>query len=477
MSLGGGGRSLRSRLAAWSTALVLALGVLSGVVTHLFMRHGFEEEVRGFARHEAQELAILSGSAVDLADLEAHVQRAPGLWPEEKVIGLTVYGQDGEPVLNLGVPALEGAHLDLGSLRPEDVRFDTSAPGVVRCAYSVGDGRGWIVATAVDSSWIDAALTRFWTWFSLALGATALVTYVGSRLLLGAALRPILLLVANARDLAAGNAQRSRLSQPERYSELEELVAFLNSILAKHEENAARQAQFSAHAGHELRTPLARVRAAAEQALGDGDPETKDQALAGILEEVDGLRRLIDGLLELARSEEPDLLQAPETSLTQIAADVEPDAQVLAETAGLRLRFTPAPEELRVRGHTLLLTRTLWNLLENACKYAPPGSEVRFALGSEDGQAWVRVEDDGDSLNGQDLESLFVPFHRGRASRGPQAGLGLGLPLARAIARRHGGELRVHLREGRSCFELRLPLAAASPYPAGLHAPAEAPCR
>lgn len=475
-------RALRVRLAAWSAVFVLLLGGGLGGAAYALLRRSLDEEVHTFAFHEAQELAILASEVSSVEELQRRVAAAPGLFPEPGVYGLTVYDSAGEPVLQLGEqPALASWDLDLDALHAGDVRYrleDLLPDPALRCALRVGEpgGVSWVVASAVDPRRSDESLLRFSGWYALGLTIALLVTFFGAFGLLSAALRPMLRMVQEARALASHEGPKGRLSEPRSYAELEELAAFLNSTLERHEQNATRQARFSAHAGHELRTPLARVRAEAELALQTPDAVAKDEALGTILEEVDLLRRLIDGLLELARGEEQDLRQGPLTSMLEVVNGIAPDAAILAEQVGLSFETSIAPEQVYVHGNALLLTRTVWNLLENACKYAPPGAKLRLGLEVDAAQCRVTVADTGDGLVGQDLEAIFLPFNRGRPSAVLKSGLGLGLALSRAIARRHGGELRATREAGETRFTLSLPVGSPPSRLPDEPAPAEVPC-
>ena len=221
----------------------------------------------------------------------------------------------------------------------------------------------------------------------------------------------------------------------------------------------ARQRRFVADASHEMRTPLAAIRASAEGALGG--PASKDdlrRALGVVVDSADRLSHLTNDLLLLARTDEPgpDRPSAPIDLSVVVAETVE--AFSLAHPGLPRARMTLEPDIL-VAADPDAIGRIIANLVDNALRYggstaSPPS--IRTHLVERD--AVVEVSDDGPGIAAADLERVFEPFARLHADADTPDGSGLGLAIARSLAHRSGGRLTVTSRPGQgSRFRLSLP--------------------
>jgi signal transduction histidine kinase len=231
-----------------------------------------------------------------------------------------------------------------------------------------------------------------------------------------------------------------------------------------------RMAAFSADVAHELRTHVNRVLNAAEVALATTrDARAKDEALDAIRASAEDMRRTIEQLLLLAAGEEGRLPLARETIdvaalLEELVSFYAPEAERLGKTITLAApplhaeRPLAAPP-LALHADRALVERAVANLLENALRHSAAGSRIRVVASVGDGTIAVAVEDSGPGIDGADAERIFERFVRLDAARAP-GGAGLGLPIARMIARVHGGDLAVGPSAlGGAAF--RLTLAAA----------------
>ncbi len=214
--------------------------------------------------------------------------------------------------------------------------------------------------------------------------------------------------------------------------DLREVSVAFNALADRVEQLLRAERELMAGISHELRTPLARLRLQIELLRDQGVPEKRLDAMENDLAEVD---RLIGELLELSRLSlgerklvlEPlDLLKLVEENLAQ--------AQIQTHTVVVKGQSEP------VLGDRTRLSRLLGNLLQNACKYAPSGTEITISV---NGGA-VEVSDRGPGVPVEDLPKLFEPFFRGQKNR--QAGLGLGLMIARQVVTLHGGQITAQNR-------------------------------
>jgi signal transduction histidine kinase len=197
-----------------------------------------------------------------------------------------------------------------------------------------------------------------------------------------------------------------------------------------------------ANASHELRTPLARIRLALELIKDGVDPKRR----AGLEQDIAELNHLLDEILLASRlGAVQENTESEELDLLALAAEEcahYDDAELDGVSAVLD-------------GDPRLLRRLLRNLLENAHRHGVPPAHVLIACAN--GQATLRVWDNGPGVPDSEFERVFEPFFRRRGTL-DNSGAGLGLALVRQIARRHGGEARcVLMKDGRSCFEVTLP--------------------
>jgi signal transduction histidine kinase len=245
-------------------------------------------------------------------------------------------------------------------------------------------------------------------------------------------------------DALGGGDLKARVDIEGR-DEVADLARSFNRAAERIERLVGAQRSMLAGASHELRSPLARIRVAAEL-LGESAPAELREQLGRDVEELD---ELVAELLTASRLQAlPGPERAEEVDLLALLA--EEGARAAAEVEG-----TP----VHVRGDRRLLRRMARNLLENAHRYGG-GSAVEASVVPEGRWAVLRVEDRGPGVPEAERERIFEPFYRPAGWReGPEGGVGLGLALVRQIARHHGGDARCLPREGGgSCFEVRLPV-------------------
>lgn len=220
----------------------------------------------------------------------------------------------------------------------------------------------------------------------------------------------------------------------------------------------ARQRRFVADASHEMRTPLAAIRASAEGALVTRVSEEElRRAMGVVVESAERLSRLTNDLLLLARADElpPDRNGVPVDLSVVVAEAVE--AFGIAHPELERARPTLAPD-LPVAADPDEIGRIVANLLDNAYRYAGSAIAPRITTRLDEREALVEVSDDGPGIAAADLDRVFAPFARLRADADSPEGSGLGLAIARSLARRNRGRLTVVSRPGAGAtFRLSLP--------------------
>ena len=214
--------------------------------------------------------------------------------------------------------------------------------------------------------------------------------------------------------------------------ELTRLARSFNTTLDSLEHSVEAQRHLVADASHELRTPIASLRANI-QTLQDADrlPGHEVESLrADIVEELDELTALVGDIVELARGSKPDEL-ADDVRLDRIVDAVAERAQV---RAGERVSFRVAVEPTVVRGEPPRIQRAVANLVDNAVKWSPPGGSVELDLRNGE----LSVRDHGPGFAESDLPHVFERFYRAEGARG-LPGSGLGLAIVKQAAEAHGG--------------------------------------
>jgi signal transduction histidine kinase len=269
-----------------------------------------------------------------------------------------------------------------------------------------------------------------------------------------------------------GDGAPSKVDWPPASEELTALARQLETTAerlteARRHERAleASRRELVAWVSHDLRTPLAGIRAMVE-ALEDGvvdDPATVARYYRTLLQEADRLSLLVDDLFELSRIQAGALrLQLERASLGDLVSDALAASAPVAEAKGVRLEghVSAMPPELRLS--TPELARALRNLLENAIRHTPADGSVSVDVNVEDDAAVVSIADSCGGIPDDDLPRVFEPAFRGEAARTPtQDGRGgLGLAIVRGIVEAHHGDVAVRNEGGGCRFVLRLPLGS-----------------
>ncbi|MDE2401832.1 MAG: sensor histidine kinase N-terminal domain-containing protein [Burkholderiales bacterium] len=223
-------------------------------------------------------------------------------------------------------------------------------------------------------------------------------------------------------------------------SEMAPMVNALNGLFERIGTLLESERRFTADAAHELRTPIAAIRAQAQVAMGESDLALRRHALQSTLDGCDRATRLVEQLLTLSRLEAvatPAMQRVDLSALTkQVVAEVAPKAIGKHQT----LEFE-ATEAVHVPGNETLLAVLVRNLVDNAVRYSPPSARVNVGLQRRDGRVVLSVEDSGPGLTEADLLRLGERFFRVPGS--PESGSGLGWSIVRRIAAVHGLELQV----------------------------------
>ncbi|WP_308408777.1 ATP-binding protein [Streptomyces sp. AC627_RSS907] len=318
---------------------------------------------------------------------------------------------------------------------------------------SVPPGRAIAVAqNPVAEAAETAALRELLPISSAALGLYAVLSVPLAWWTAGRVLRPVRVITEAARRLSRENLhERIALAGPP--GELKELADTFDAMLERLEHPVAAQQRFAAHAAHELRTPLAVQRAAAEIGLaGSPDAARVAHIRERLLEVARDSERMIEGLLVLAASDQGLRQRAP-MALDEVA--VAAVGALTAEAGQASVRVSVETCAWTVTGDAALLDRLVHNLVVNGIRHDAPGGQVRVRVRT--GKGTIEVSDTGPVITENAVPSLFEPFRRGGAG---SRGHGLGLSIVASIARAHGGDVRARAHpspEGGLTVVVRLP--------------------
>lgn len=223
-------------------------------------------------------------------------------------------------------------------------------------------------------------------------------------------------------------------------AELEPLLDALDQLIAKVADSQDAQRRFIANAAHQLRTPLTTLQVQTERALREPDEAQRGEALAHILTAVTRARHITHQLLTLARSERSGH-PVPTTSvdLAELARDELERWADAAIDRQMDLGYEGPEQGIRVAGSPVLLRELIGNLVDNAIRYGHPGGMVTLSLKAS--PITLTVDDDGPGIPPQERLLVMERFYRGKQSSGD--GCGLGLPIAKEIAARHGATLQI----------------------------------
>ncbi len=283
------------------------------------------------------------------------------------------------------------------------------------------------------------------------LAAVAVLTHW----ILGKALLPVSRMTDDAAAWSDHDLDQ-RFDQGEPYDELTQLASTLDALLERLSASLRHEQRFTAELSHELRTPLAKIAAESELALAR--PRTNESyrdSLGAVSRNAEQMTRTVEALVAAARQE---------AGLSRSTTDARQGVQLAAEgvgddalARGVELEVSLPGDAVQVAVELDLLERIIHPLLDNALRYGR--SRVTVDLSTRGKAAVVAIRDDGVGVSEAEVESIFAPGVRGDAAGEEPRGAGLGLALARRLARSAGGEITADASREGGRFTLQLPLA------------------
>ena len=322
---------------------------------------------------------------------------------------------------------------------------------------------------AQDGGWVQAAVyTEVFARsardlgkvFGMSIPFVLVITTVIGVVLARASLRPIAQIISTAEQLSA-TRRASHVPVRGTGDELDRLAGAFNAMMDRLHAGVDRMQRFSAEVAHELRTPVSLMRNRIEAAIAAPRNAKADTLLLKqTLGDVDRLSATVRAMLQLAHSEAGlDESRIESVSLGEILGGVVDFFEPVAEASRIDLVFRPNIET-NVSCDPTWLHQLFANLVDNALKFSPAGSSVCIETLAKGNDAIVLVEDNGPGVPEHECDRIFETFHRLDAQA---PGSGLGLPLAREIARAHGGDITLESEFGKGAsFRVQLPVSRSA---------------
>jgi signal transduction histidine kinase len=299
--------------------------------------------------------------------------------------------------------------------------------------------------------------------FELIVGLVSMVALVigvtGGLVLTRSTVEPVYELIDVVQDIIATGRTDTRVpARAPQGDAVDQLSSLFNAMLDRINALLAAMGESLDNVAHDLRTPIARLRAVAGRALESGDAGAQREALADCLEEADRLLSMVNTLMDISEAETGVLkLQREAVPLRQLLADVVELYEDVAEAKHVTVTLQPGPDVV-VNGARDRLRQVFANLLDNAIKYTPEGGAVRLDTSRDDQHAIITVADTGTGIAPEHLPRIWDRLYRADPSRS-ERGLGLGLSLVKAYVAAHGGTIEAASEPGHgSTFTVRLPV-------------------
>ena len=471
--------SLRARLTLWYVSILTAVLVVMCILIYVLMGRALYDRVD-------DNLRAVTGIAVtslgnDLAEgqsvADAARSTAGELFSDQAM--LAIYDGGGRLL------AEEGRERDLAVTLPPADSILTDAPLLftiseaddpddrhrmaVRRARIEPSGTEYVIVAGTDLEAVDDELASLRDILLYLVPAALVIAGIVGWFLARQSLAPVMHMAERARRIGVGDLG-GRLPVANPRDELGRLAETFNELLGRLGDSFSRQRQFMADASHELRTPVATARTAAAVALQQPHRTEAEyrETLQVVEQQTARLARIVDDMFTLARADAGNFpVQRSPLYLDELVEDAARSARVLAAGKQVRIEATVSAGA-SLTGDEDLLRRMVGNLLDNAIRHSTPGSSVRVELSRSAKSYVITMADVGTGIPADHQPHIFERFYRGDTARsrddGGLGGAGLGLAIARWIARQHGGDVSLQRSSpAGSTFQITLPASEAQP--------------
>lgn len=461
-------RSLQRRLTLWFSVALILMALIAFVtvfiVSHSVLQKLLRDELIHTVEDNLDEVEFYRSVAqMDLdGDTDHFIRYGVGFLEIDddyldQVNGIftALYHENGEllygenPISELSLPLENGVCRTVRSGGEMYYVFDRQLEqSPIRDLWL----RGIVAESQGDAPLRSIVHICLWT-----LGAFALIAITGGVWMARRALRPIREMSVTAAQISGGDDLKKRMPVNPSGDELAQLATAFNGMMQRLDEAFEAEKQFSSDASHELRTPMAVIMAQCDEALES--EKTADEyrdAIQVIRRQGRRMNRMITGMLELVRMERrTDLYPKAPLDFSELVQSVCEDMALIREK-NIDLACDVEPG-ITMAGDRTLLTRLLSNLIGNAYRYGVENGHIQVTLRKSGEFVELTVADDGIGIPPALQEKIFHRLYQGAADRSGD-GVGLGLSMARQIARMYSGDLTVQSEPGKgSAFTARFP--------------------
>jgi signal transduction histidine kinase len=323
-----------------------------------------------------------------------------------------------------------------------------------------GATEGYVFVTFGADSFLDVWSGFMTAFLLIAIGVLALAVgfqYIYSRRMA----RPLHEMADAANRFARGDYS-ARVSPYDEPDELGTLTEAFNSMAESLSQNETRRRDFVANVSHELRTPMTAIAGFADGLLdGTIPPSEERKYLEKISSETKRLSRLVRSMLDMSRLRDGDAASRMERfDLSEMVVQTVLNFEERVTKKRLDMNLNMPEDRIFVRGDVDALTRVVYNLVDNAIKFAHEGTELTVSVWKENGKAYTSVQDRGETIPRSELPLIFDRFHKSDRSRSKdREGVGLGLYMVREIIAAHDQDIFVTSEDGVTAFTFTLTLA------------------
>ncbi len=342
-----------------------------------------------------------------------------------------------------------------------DLRFNKDAFYGISYPFRFDDRNSFIIQLATPIASIQQILSKLVIFIVLGVAVILLMTIFMGSFFTRRILKPVSDVTLAANNISQTNLHM-RIPQQKLDHEMEELIGSFNRMIERLERSFAHVNEFSSHVAHELKTPLAIIKSELELALIKENAKDDDKRVMKVaLEEIDRLIKTVKDLLLLAKLEyKLSIFKMEKMDIIEFIKEIYQHSKVLADQKNIGLEMAIPDGPILIKGDAAHLRRIFFNIIHNSVKFTKAQGEIKiFAEVREEG-ILISIKDSGIGIPAADQPQIFEKFFHSRSVDQEDAGgSGLGLCLARAVARSHGGDIvfESELNKG-STFTVILPL-------------------
>ncbi|MBE7446968.1 MAG: HAMP domain-containing protein [Planctomycetia bacterium] len=456
--------TIRTKLTFWYTSIFGGTLVLFGLLTYLAFSYannkridvGLKEEAEGIAHYER----------ISKNSFRKYVERISNERDEEWASGKYIAILNHAGNLQFRSGNLKDAHLSLNSHQIKEILsgktyFKTVMTPKGRLLRIITipkkDTQQLIQIGIVVNN--DSALKIFLLALT-ALGCLAIIgSWFGGRFMAKKALSPIDCMIKELQQIETENLGKRLTIYPVK-DEISELSGVINEMLTRLENSFNQVRQFTSDASHELRTPIAIMKAGIEVALArERDIYNYQQVLADTLEDLGRLSKIVENLFILAKADVGRYeIHMVRINLCPVITDIAEQLKLIAEQKNIFVSMEKM-EDVSIDGDELLIRMLLLNLVDNAVKYTPLDGTIKLSLSKDKGCAKIVIKDNGIGISQEDSPHIFDRFYKtSKAGMANHTSNGLGLSICQWIVKSHHGTIMVEseLHKG-SIFTVTLP--------------------